>query len=334
MKDQSIHFVQIGLTSVLALALVSSATGAITWTRTFQDVENSTGIGFDDPTHGLARRNTFDSVLSYLNTVLDHTGAGEIEVRESNLTIPETSNTLASASVFFSGSTGFTNGLLFKRITTGVDSTGSAPEARIEYNFGTGGTGVPWNSGLDSPTSSEYDLFSVTLHELTHTLGFLSFLDGDETSADGPDLFSVYDSFLERPDGSKLIDNSTFEYTGADSSDQTTGTLFFDGPETTEANEGTPVEVFTPSTFQPGSSISHLVGVPDAVMTFNIGLGDERRFFTAEDRGVLDDIGYLIQPVPEPSAFLFGGLVCSVFGVKYSRRRRVPTAGAAERVAD
>lgn len=300
---------------LLALLFASPLQANIAWNVTYNDVVNNTNVGFDHPSLGATRRNTFNSVFAYLNTVLDHNGSADILVRDSQT---DGAGFLASAGpFFFTGPNGFYNGFVYDHATTGNDPTGAEVDARVTFDFG-----YNWNSDTSSPTSSEFDLFSVALHEVSHTLGFLSLVNstGESEISDGdPGVFSVYESYLELGNGSPLYGPGG-EFLG-DAADLTSGDVFFDGPNATAANGGAPVQVFAPDPYQPGSSIGHIQGIPDAVMQFSIGAGIERRMYTDQELGILQDIGWQIAAIPEPSAFLFGGLVCSLFGITYSRKR-------------
>ena len=288
---------------------------AITWNVTFQDVVDNTNVGFDDPVLGLTRRNTFLSVLDYLNTVLDENGTADILVKASQT---DGSGFLAAAGpYFFTSPTGFKNGFLFDHATTGTDPLPGFPDAQVTFDFG-----YNWNSETDDPLGSEFDLVSVALHEIGHTLGFLSLMKADGTSALGSNVFTVYDSFLERGDGTKLF-SAGGVFSGTPS-DLTSNDVFFGGPQATAANGGSRVKVYAPDPFKPGSSISHIqLGIGE-VMQFSVAPGVKRRAFLAPELGILEDIGWTLaassNPIPEPqSAAVWAFLV--LVGLRLHRRR-------------
>jgi len=139
---------------------------------TFLDVEKSTGISFDDPVEGPARRATFGAVCVFLGAALQVAGTADIEVQES----VEVGgfNWLAGATTIFDRTAdhGCHNGYVFKHLTTGVDPEVDVPDGIVEIDFGHN-----WNSGVGAPAVNQYDLFGVMLHEMTHALGFLSLTD-------------------------------------------------------------------------------------------------------------------------------------------------------------
>ncbi len=279
----------------LLLGTSRAVPAAITWNVTFQDVVDNTNVGFDDPFLGLTRRNTFLSVLDYLNTVLDENGTADILVKASQT---DGSGFLAAAGpYFFTGPAGFKNGFLFDHATTGTDPLPGFPDAQVTFDFG-----YNWNSETDDPLGSEFDLVSVALHEIGHTLGFLSLVKEDGTSAVAKNVFTVYDSFLERGDGTKLFSaGGVFSGTPAD---LTSNDVFFGGPQATAANGGSRVKVYAPDPFKPGSSISHIqLGIGE-VMQYSVAPGVKRRAFLAPELGILEDIGWTLaassNPIPEP----------------------------------
>jgi hypothetical protein len=278
---------------------------AITFNFTYADL----GTGFDDAIEGLARRNTVSAVGAYINTVVNHNGTIDFHF-DASVNQPA-ANTLASAGSFYALSPGFSNGVTFQHATTG-SSPFSAPDASGEVNFGR-----VWNSDLGAPSGTEFDLFSVILHEVTHAMGFASLLNPNGTSqfaGDGsPNTFTKFDSFLVDGSGNALLSNTATPTFIGSTSVLTSNALFFAGANAMAANGGAPVKLFAPTTFSPGSSISHFdFSVGNSVMVPGISAGVQKREFSALDRAVLADLGWTLHAtaVPEPSTYallLFAG---------------------------
>ena len=224
------------------------------------------------------------------------------------------SSTLATAgSDFISSDPGFLPTVVQNKILTGVDSNGAEADGEINWNFAQN-----WAFG-DSVAYGQYDLESVALHELTHTLGFLSYVDAP--GANTGLSWTVFDSFLVNADGTKVIGNDyawkntyTPNLTGAN------GGLYFAGADAVAAY-GNLVPIYTPGTWAPGSSISHLndrvFGVSRTLMTAQVGSGRGIRVLSPIELGVLADLGYTVTPQPSGAMLAFIG----VFFLRRTRRR-------------
>ena len=204
------------------------------------------------------------------------------------------SATLATAgSDFISADPGFLPTVVQNKILTDVDSNGSKADGEITWNFA-----QPWVAG-DSVAYGQYDIESVAMHELLHTLGFLSYVDAP--GANGGTSWTVFDSFLVNSSGTKLIGsdyiwNSTYDgnLTGG------SGGVFFGGPNAVAAYGGR-VPLYTPSPWASGSSLSHLndrvfAGGNRKLMNAQVGSGLGIRVISATELGVLADLGYTVTP--------------------------------------
>ena len=279
--------------------MVCGLHAGITWNVTFNDVFYGTNVGFDDPALGGTRQATFMSVFSYINTVVYEAGTVDLLVNTSQT---DGGGSLASCVPYFPSSpAGFANGYVFDH-ATGVGPWGSGVDATATFDFG-----YTWNADLGVPTSSEYDLFSISLHEVTHALGFLSRVQhtGLDAAGHDPGVFTVYNSFLEMGDGRDLFGpGGDFRGTPAD---LTSNDVWFNGLQARAANGGSRVQVYAPASWRPGSSIGHIQGNSSYVMQYLIGSGTMRRSYTAAEIGILGDIGWTLVPEPgTAAAFLFG----------------------------
>jgi hypothetical protein len=156
----------------------------------------------------------------------------------------------------------------------GKDLDRNNPEIIIQVN-----SEAPWNSrGDGKPTRGEYDLKSVFLHEVGHGLGF--------SSNDSYELvFGVgtlsnptpFDAYLQTEDGKRLADLPS---PSRELGTALTSSLVWSGALGIKANGGVKPKMFTPPTYEPGSSISHLdestftnAGL-DSVMTPRLDFGE------------------------------------------------------------
>ena len=155
----------------------------------------------------------------------------------------------------------------------GKDLDKANPEIIIQVN-----SGADWNlRGDGSPTTSEYDLQSVFIHEIAHGLGFLSNDAYDPYYGVGSlDQPTPFDAYLKTSDGRRLPDLPT---PSKELGTALTTSLSWSGELAIKANGG-PVKIFTPSRYQAGSSTSHLDETSfsksgaNSVMTPNLDPGE------------------------------------------------------------
>lgn len=244
-----------------------------------------------------------NSLASYLvlstPVTLSYTVIGESDA---------SSSLLASSYVEFAGGgAGFYSTVAQTKTLTGVDLNGSAADAQITWNFANS-----WATG-DSVGSSQYDMEAVALHELVHTLGFIS---GVEASPDTN--WTQFDRYLVTADGTPIVgSNYTINPAYVLTLTGGAGGLYFGGPNAVAAYGG-PIPLYTPSVYLQGASVSHLdPSVPSAnthVMNPSVSTGLQERVISPAELGVLKDLGYTISN--SPVYLLFFG-----FGL-FRRRRR------------
>lgn len=233
----------------------------ITFNIAYEDVETSTGEGFDDPALGAERRAAVERALTTVANTLNETGVLDVEIAAStNLG----GNTLAIGGTFFSSAVGFSNGIAFLRIQSGAKPFSEVPEIFAQVDFSNN-----FYAGADPQgiAPGQTDLETVMLHEFTHGIGLLSLSDPqgisailDNNSDPLPGVFSVWDSLMLRGAGAtnlfvgpSPVLGQTFQGVPAD---LVSGDLFFSGQESTAAFGSNP-PLYAPSTFASGSSLSH-----------------------------------------------------------------------------
>ena len=291
-------------------ATVSVARGAVAPVLRFQFIYGS-GSQYWSPQARAALESAATQLTSYFVVSAPVTITYQVTGEYSPL-----SATLAEAgSGFASAGTGFLQTVVQSKIQTGVDANGSAPDGSIGWNFG-----PSW--GLGTPVSGgQYDFQSIAMHELLHTLGFLSYVKAPGSNTG--QTWTAYDSYLVNSAGQALIGpdeiwNSAYNanLTGGN------GGIYFGGPNAVAANNGL-VPLYTPSSWVSGSSVSHLsdyvfTGSRDMLMNAVISRGPAPRALSPVELGILRDLGYTVVPAPGVAAVMF-------VGVFFIRRPRKPT---------
>ncbi len=262
----------------------------------FEDVIKGNAKGFDDrtpvvhpllgaTTRGQIRRHTVCEVFRYIADVIEIRGAPDIIIQES-----ETDGTgfLAAASPFFvGGSSAFVGGTFYDHITLGVDPTAApgAYDARVIFDFG-----FPYHDDWSSLPGNAIDLYSVTLHEITHALGIFSLIGPAGNSIIGS-TFSLFDRRMLNGGGVPMVNPATGDFNG-DIAGITSNALLFEGELC-----GSPNPIYSPAPYRPGSSLSHFDPYRSGiryVMSPSTGGGDDRRY-TVEEIQVLCDLGYRLR---------------------------------------
>lgn len=171
------------------------------------------------------------------------------------------------------------------------------PDITAEFN-----SSAPWYLGLAAPPSNQFDFTSVVLHELCHGLGFTSsFRESGTNGAWGFGTGSpfAYDHFIENGGSQLLINTSNFANPSVPLKDQlTSDNLFFNSPSATAVNNDTKAKVYAPTTYEGGSSISHVndatypSGNPNSLMTAGASLREVIRDPGPIVKGIFADMGW------------------------------------------
>ncbi|MGI9171202.1 MAG: fibronectin type III domain-containing protein [Candidatus Nanopelagicus sp.] len=134
----------------------------------------------------------------------------------------------------------------------GKDLDPANPEIEISIT-----SNAPWYYGVDGKCPARsYDLVSVILHEMGHGLGFMSgsFYDG-LTGFGRVDLPTPFDAYAQLPDGRRLADMPS---PSIETGKALTSNLVWSGEIAVKSNGGVKPKLYTPSIYEPGSSVSHL----------------------------------------------------------------------------
>ncbi len=126
-------------------------------------------------------------------------------------------------------------------------------DAQIIFDFGLrtmGGYTYAINSDWSIAPGNMIDLYSITLHEMTHALGFLSLIgpSGGSTIGRG---YSLFDKRMQDKNARPIIDPTTGTFQST-SGELISNSLVFHGEH---CDQVTPV--YSPASFQVGSSLSH-----------------------------------------------------------------------------
>jgi len=160
---------------------------------------------------------------------------------------------------------------------------------------------INWYFGTDGNTPGiKYDLVTVIIHEVCHGLGFYDSFTTTGTSGlyglGGYPL--IYDVFTENLFGKKLTDTLLFNNPSNDLYKELTGgNVYFSGPLLKTYLSGTRARLYAPSTWDAGSSISHLdentTLEPNTLMTPFIDMGEAIHDPGKLTMSILGDLGWI-----------------------------------------
>lgn len=160
---------------------------------------------------------------------------------------------------------------------------------------------INWYLGTDGNTPiQKYDLVTVVLHEICHGLGFFESMDTDGTLGwyGFNSIPMVYDTFIENFLGNKLTDSLKFLNYSTNLRSQLVGEqLYFDGPLLNKFTSGSRAKLWVPSTWDAGSSISHLdedaTLQANSLMTPFIDMGEAIHDPGKYTFSILGDLGWI-----------------------------------------
>ncbi|MEO1653068.1 MAG: hypothetical protein AAFU64_05955, partial [Bacteroidota bacterium] len=175
----------------------------------------------------------------------------------------------------------------------GIDLAPGTPNGNQTYNLN-----FDFYFGLDGNVPpGQVDFATVVLHEIGHSMGMTGLSNsGQGVGANGGANPAVYDIFVERGDGTPILDlgfGSTAQISALVSGD-----LFMNAPTAVAALGGNRPPVFAPNPFQPGSSYSHWDeasfpgGSPNSLMTPFLANQEVSRDIGNIFRGLLSDEGW------------------------------------------
>ncbi len=287
--------------AIACLAVMSTSWGAITFVFDY-----SASPEFTQGGQATTRKQSLETAARSLGELFHHDTTITIAVESSNDAASDTLASAASEASSVAGDfVGFAPDLIQKKILTGIDDNGATSDGSINVNFG-----QDWGFGQEVGDDF-YDFESTMIHELLHALGFASGIDaqgydfyGSELGS--PSVWTPFDAFLSDASGRRLIDgNSSILNLSLWESVSVGGVengLFFAGPNAMAANDGNPVSLYSPRTWEEGSSGSHLDDDQEALhgslMLAAADTGDTPNSLSAIERGILKDLGYqLVEQV-------------------------------------
>lgn len=240
-----------------------------------------------------AARTSLQAAAASLASVIVVAAPVTINYGVTGFNAPGSTQLAYGSAALASDGPGFFGTVAQAKILTDVDANGSAADGQLAWNFG-----YPWAYG-DGVGSHQYDFQATALHELLHTIGFVT---GSEAPPNMDRNWSTYDRFLSTSTGQAIIDadgdvNAAFtaNFTGGN------GGLFFAGPAAVAVSGG-PVSLATPSTWSAGDSLTHLApmgpGASTQVMNPYQATGPGVRTISPVELAILTDLGYTVTSSP------------------------------------
>lgn len=159
---------------------------------------------------------------------------------------------------------------------------------------------IAWYFGTDGETpDSLYDFVTIALHEIAHGLGFTGFFYIDDNQGsyaynEAGDA-AAFDLLVIDEQNNQLVDTTLFSIPSTELKDAfTSGSLYANSPSAIHRNNGSKPRLYTPQTFDEGSSIYHLNEAthPHDLMTHAIGKAEAVHDPGKLVSGIISDLGW------------------------------------------
>lgn len=203
------------------------------------------------------------------------------------------------------------------------DENGGLSDGYIHGNMG------DWYSYSASVSGEQWDFTSIAMHEIGHAIGFVSAGLQADGSTILPNAYSPMERYFVNSAGVSLYTESSpgifdvnLSIWNAASTGGPGNGVFFNGPNAMAANGGNLVPMYSPVTWEDGSSMSHLYNMdPDlTAMMPQFSPGLHPREFSPIEIGIFRDIGYTQFGVPEPGSAMLA--LCALGSLTLRRKRR------------
>ena len=261
---RAIAFALVALTAAAGAPRVSAATVNVTYT-------DGAAEGFNDSSRGAARRTAFESAIGLWGSRITSSVAIKVTAHFDPMGGTANSATLATCgptSVFRDwgasatqpvASTWYPAALANKLAGSDLDTSSADLDVRCNSDVDNStvlGTD-DWYYGLDGNAGSDVDFFSTVLHELGHGLGFISFISSDGSFAVDGINPGIYDRFMQSGAAGSRTSLTAMTKTQRQAA-LISNQLVFNGTQTNASNGGLAAKLYAPTTFEGGSSTSHL----------------------------------------------------------------------------